>query len=87
MDENMQYARTLDQVEAARKAIEEAQSNYNPEEFQNARQLLSIARQGVKQTEHDATLNPTQQKELFHAREHLRHLQETIHAIEITRYT
>ncbi|MCK6256501.1 hypothetical protein M1K46_06420 [Fictibacillus sp. WQ 8-8] len=86
MDHQNLYSNALECVENARKAIEESQGNNNPEEFQQAKQLLEYAHEMVQQSRQTDGLTEEQTKRLFHAREHLRHLQETTNAIEATRY-
>ncbi|MGG1575263.1 hypothetical protein [Fictibacillus sp. NRS-1165] len=86
MDHQNQYTHALESVENARKAIEESQGNNNPEEFQQAKQLLEYAHEMVHQSRHTEGLSEEQSKKLFHAHEHLRHLQETTNAIESNQY-
>lgn len=86
MSEQNAYTQALESVENARKAIEESQGNNNPEEFQQAKQLLEYAHGLVQQTRHSEGLTEEESKKIFHAHEHLRHLQETANAIEATRY-
>lgn len=86
MEDQHLYTRALESVENARKAIEEAQGSNNPSEFQQAKQLLEQAHGRVQQMRETDGLSKEQAQMLFHAREHLRHLQETTNAFEATRY-
>jgi hypothetical protein len=86
MDDQHLYTQALESVENARKAIEDAQGSNNPSEFQQAKQLLEQAHERVQKMRQTDGLSETQAQKLFHAHEHLRHLQETTNAIEATRY-
>jgi hypothetical protein len=76
MDLNNGVSQVCDAVEHAQIAVYRAQSYNCPQEFQHAQQLVAYAQQVLRDSA-GVNFNEEEQLRVKHARELLRHLQET----------
>lgn len=81
MDDQNVFKNAINQIENARIAVERAQAN--PQGYQEAQQLISLAYQLLQKAQLQSAYSTEEQKrDLQHANELLRHLEEAQHSLQ-----